>query len=258
MTVNTTWTDPIGATLDKTDGDIITETNWDALVSNTNRLGGADGDTKTGVWELPDGSNSAPAYSFASDPDTGVYRSADNTIGFTTGGTKRASITGATVDGALAPRVIIPASAFYVAGTAGWAESATGAHQTTSYELKFDAATQESAEVRLQAPRNYAGGNITVRIQWHANATTGAAVWNWVTYNTAPGAVFDSSAATFSVTTTTDATANDLNESAITWTSSLPAAGDHLELRFTRAATDGADTLAVDAEVHQVIVEFGS
>ena len=164
--------------------------------------------------------------------------------------------TGAT--GLLAPRVIIPAWAFYVAGTAGWAEMVTGAHQTTDYELKFDPSTLESAEVRLQAPRNYGGGNITVRIQWHANATTGAVVWNWVSYNTAPGTVFDSVSQTSTATTTTDATANDLNETVITWSSSLPAAGDHLELRLTRNASNGSDTLAVDAEVHQVIVEFGA
>lgn len=163
------------------------------------------------------------------------------------------------VAGHAAPRVTIPASAFYTAGTAGtWAESVTGAHQTTQYELKFDASADEKAEIRLQIPRNYAGGNITIRIQWHANATSGAAVWDWVTYNTAPAAVFDSSATGSSATTTTDATANDLNETVITWSANLPAAGDHLEARLTRDANSGDDTLAVDAEVHHVIVEFGS
>lgn len=221
-------------------------------------VAGTDGDTKTGVWELPDGSNTAPSYSWASDPDTGMYLSAVARIAFTTAGTKRASIAGATVDGALAPRVTIPASAFYTAGSAGWAESVTGAHVVTQYELKFDASTVESAEIRLQVPRNYAGGNITVRCQWHANATTGTVVWIWITYNTAPAAAFDLSGTASIATATTDATANDLNETVITWSGTLPAAGDHLEAVLRRDASNGSDTLAVDAQVHQVIVEFGS
>ena len=40
----------------------------------------------------PDGSASAPSYSFASDPDTGVYRHADNVLGFATAGGGRAQI----------------------------------------------------------------------------------------------------------------------------------------------------------------------
>ena len=39
--------------------------------------------------------SSAPAYTFTSDTDTGMYRSAANTISFTTGGTRRASISSA-------------------------------------------------------------------------------------------------------------------------------------------------------------------
>lgn len=39
------------------------------------------------------GSNSAPSYTFNGDTDTGMYRSAADTIAFTTGGTQRATIT---------------------------------------------------------------------------------------------------------------------------------------------------------------------
>lgn len=48
MAVNTTWTLPTGATLDLPNGFQVTETNWDALVSNTYRLGGTDGNSKSG------------------------------------------------------------------------------------------------------------------------------------------------------------------------------------------------------------------
>lgn len=38
------------------------------------------------------GSAAAPSYSFSADPDTGMYRSAANTLDFATGGTRRMSI----------------------------------------------------------------------------------------------------------------------------------------------------------------------
>jgi len=40
----------------------------------------------------PDGTFTAPSYSFSSDPDTGVYRSANNTIGFSAGNALRMSV----------------------------------------------------------------------------------------------------------------------------------------------------------------------
>jgi hypothetical protein len=44
MTVNTTWVSAAaGGTLDLAAGTIVTETHWDALVSNLNHLGGATG-----------------------------------------------------------------------------------------------------------------------------------------------------------------------------------------------------------------------
>lgn len=44
-----------------------------------------------------DGTAAAPTYSFASDPDTGVYRSAANTIGFAAGGVQAGSWSNATL-----------------------------------------------------------------------------------------------------------------------------------------------------------------
>jgi hypothetical protein len=44
--------------------------------------------TFSGVQRFPDGTAAAPAISFGSDPDTGIYRSGANTIGFSVGGVK--------------------------------------------------------------------------------------------------------------------------------------------------------------------------
>lgn len=46
-------------------------------------------------WLMSDGDASTPGWSFISDPDTGIYRSAVNTLDVTTGGTRRGSWTSA-------------------------------------------------------------------------------------------------------------------------------------------------------------------
>ena len=57
------------------------------------------GDTLTGPLLADDGSGaSSPALSFDGDSDTGIYRSAANTMGFSTAGTQRVSISNAGLD----------------------------------------------------------------------------------------------------------------------------------------------------------------
>ena len=57
------------------------------------------GDTLTGPLELDDGSGaSSPALSFDGDSDTGIFRQAANTMGFSTAGTQRVGISNAGLD----------------------------------------------------------------------------------------------------------------------------------------------------------------
>ena len=57
------------------------------------------GDTLTGPLLVDDGSGaSSPALSFDGDSDTGIYRSAPNTMGFSTAGTQRVGISNAGLD----------------------------------------------------------------------------------------------------------------------------------------------------------------
>ena len=57
------------------------------------------GDTLTGPLKLDDGSGaSSPALSFDGDSDTGIFRSAANTMGFSTAGTQRVGISNAGLD----------------------------------------------------------------------------------------------------------------------------------------------------------------
>lgn len=48
----------------------------------------------TAAQHFPDGTNSAPGVSFASDPDTGMYIAGGNILGFSTGGVQRGRFTG--------------------------------------------------------------------------------------------------------------------------------------------------------------------
>lgn len=56
MPVDTTWSPPSTAAgsggLDLTTGQVLTQTVWERALSDLNRLGGADGNTKTGPWNL--------------------------------------------------------------------------------------------------------------------------------------------------------------------------------------------------------------
>jgi hypothetical protein len=56
MVVGTTWSDPSvagsGAGLDLATGDVLTEVIYDRLLSDLNRLGGTDGNAKTGKYQI--------------------------------------------------------------------------------------------------------------------------------------------------------------------------------------------------------------
>ncbi len=60
--------------------------------------GGGGGGAVPDPLLLSDGSAAAPAFSFASDPDTGIFRAGTNEIGFTAGGVELLSVGSADVD----------------------------------------------------------------------------------------------------------------------------------------------------------------
>ncbi len=67
--------------------------NFSDIASELTNSVAADGQTSmTGPLKLSNGTVSAPSLSFASDIDTGMYRSADNEIAFTNAGTLTAKI----------------------------------------------------------------------------------------------------------------------------------------------------------------------
>jgi hypothetical protein len=128
-------------------------------------------------------------------------------------------------------------------------------------EARFDAAADEHLWWAFRMPSDYASAPVVV-LQWKANATANSAVWG-----TRLGAVTPSDAdtpnehATGTAQTTTTATnvteARRLNETSITITNTdSVAVGDWVALLVYRDADNGSDTLAVDAELIAVSLEY--
>lgn len=80
--------------------------NWDDAAAEITNSVAADGQTPiTGALKGANGSFSAPSYSFASDPNTGVYRIGSDNLGLTAGGTLVVAVaaTGITITGTFTP-----------------------------------------------------------------------------------------------------------------------------------------------------------
>lgn len=73
--------------------------NWDDLATEMTNSVAADGQTSmTGPLKASSGTNSLPSHTFASDPDTGGYRSASNEYSIAAGGTQIAAVNSGGVD----------------------------------------------------------------------------------------------------------------------------------------------------------------
>lgn len=72
--------------------------------------------TSTLPWLGPNGTASAPTFSFSGDPDTGVYNAATDTLGFASGGTYRMGVSNAVYFG-VTPAEIAGVTGALLAGT---------------------------------------------------------------------------------------------------------------------------------------------
>jgi hypothetical protein len=73
--------------------------NWDDLVTEMTNSVAADGQTSmTGPLKASSGTNSLPSHTFASDPDTGMYRSASNEASIAVGGTQIVAVNSSGLD----------------------------------------------------------------------------------------------------------------------------------------------------------------
>lgn len=123
--------------------------------------------------------------------------------------------------------------------------------------LDFDpGATQEYASFSAVMPNHYSAGGFTLKIFWTSEATTGDVKWDaaFKAHADSSSITGETYAAVNTVTTTTDGTARDTNESTITFTdgadSDSVAKNEYFRLTITRDSADAGDTMnSNDAEL---------
>ncbi|MEM6329103.1 MAG: hypothetical protein AAF790_02525 [Planctomycetota bacterium] len=124
--------------------------------------------------------------------------------------------------------------------------------------LDFDDTADEQTDFLALLPSGYAGGGLQVRLRWAATAATaGGVLWRASVERHAVGFDLDADGfgAASSVTVTAPASSGQVAEGLVAVASAAagsPTAGESIRIRIARAATDAADTMTGDAELHSV------
>lgn len=158
-------------------------------------------------------------------------------------------------------RLFIPASAFLPDTSGNCApkpSSVDDSNDRFPHEiLAFaDSGTRVAASATFAVPKNYVG-TPKAHVVWKSTATTGDVVWDVDTKAVAVGESLDPSTDddAQTVTTTTDGTARDRNNSEVTLTGTY-AADDLVLIKVARDGAQGADTLAAEALFEGVFFEY--
>lgn len=157
-------------------------------------------------------------------------------------------------------KIVFPAACFETRVLAAWA--AFIQTQGTNFdfgELDFDASSDEKVISPPFRFTNWNAGNITVRIGWKANAITGNVMWvvSFLGRDTTTPEVFDAAPTDHNLSASATAgTAEYLKETVWTGAVSELANNDVVIMKITRDADNGSDTLAVDAKLLYVEIEY--
>lgn len=164
-----------------------------------------------------------------------------------------------------------PAGQIFLSAAGGWPSTTSGCasnalmesvtNKVNTWSLDFDPASVEYAEFTVAMPSDWNGGTVTATFYWKANdATTNAVVWCLQGRSFADGSAIDQAFGTVQCATDANAsTAYQLRISAATSAITLagsPAANQLVQFRVYRNATDGSDTLTVDAQLMGIMVSF--
>lgn len=152
-----------------------------------------------------------------------------------------------------------------------WPSITSGAQQPTQTEaatnkvnyitVDFDPTNQEFAEFSIPMPSDWDGGTVTAQFVWTATGTsTNGVVWGLAGRSYGDLETLDQAFGT--AQTATDAHSATASQaqispatSAITL-SGTPAAGEYAQFRVQRNPADAGDTLAVDAQLLGVIINY--
>lgn len=136
----------------------------------------------------------------------------------------------------------------------------TAANAVPELVYAFDAATLEAIYFSLVA-WNYGSGNVSVLVDWYATATTGSVVWGSSMLAQTPGdaqsVLTDALATAATTTTSASGTASGPTRTTVTISSldSL-ASNDVVRIKVYRDAANGSDTMAGDAKIRLVTVQY--
>lgn len=126
----------------------------------------------------------------------------------------------------------------------------------------FDAAADEICFFEDNLPSTYGGGGVTIDTYWMASTATSGDIKVGAAYEENDPNNVDLDADSFGTESTATGTANATCGKVWKVTLTIthanmgsPAAGDPFRLRIKRVASDGADTMSGDAELHNVHVK---
>ena len=130
--------------------------------------------------------------------------------------------------------------------------------------LPFDADADESAFWLLPLPDNYDGGTLIAQFYWTSAGGSASQVVRWGIKGRAyqDGASIDAAYGTEVFVTDARLTLTNMlmisvESAAITLSGTAPAGGDLVQIKVTRDADHGDDTLAADARLIAVRLEYG-
>jgi hypothetical protein len=160
-----------------------------------------------------------------------------------------------------AAEIWVPAGAMLPRTTAGAAaglvELAT--NDIMLQTLDFDAATDEFAQFSIVMPSDWDLGTVTATFYWSAASGSGDVIWGLQGLAVGNDDAQDAAMGTAQTVTDTLLLADDLQITAATSAMTIagtPAAGDIVHFAAYRDANAGGDTLAVDARLQGVKINY--
>jgi hypothetical protein len=147
------------------------------------------------------------------------------------------------------------------AGCAAAAQTELSTNKQNFLTLDFDTTTEEHADFTFAMPSDYGGGTMTAQVFWTHAATTCdfGVTWGIAGRCYANDAALDQAPGTEVLVSDVGGTTTDMYISAataaITW-AGTPAAGQLINLTIARKTADAGDTMAVDAKLIGVQLNY--
>ena len=155
----------------------------------------------------------------------------------------------------------VPAGALALSGSGAAASNLTVGDIIVPI-ISFDPTTFESAFFSVRMPKSWNVSSVTFQVVWShaATVTNFGTVWQLAVLPFSDGDLLTTSYADAVNSTDTGGTTNTQyispESAAISFTSPTASSGDVIYFRISRFATDGSDTMTIDARLHGVMVFY--